>query len=158
MRSVRYAVVTLIPVGLVVAWLYGIMYAAGFSLNFVTATIGAISIGVGIDFSIHMTERFREELARSPGNTQALTRALGGTGMALIASAGSSIVGFLIMSMAPMPPFAAYGLLTAVMILLALMASVIVLPSLLILVTPDLKPEAAAEVVGERLQRLNDKA
>ena len=158
MRSVRYAVVTLIPVGLVVAWLYGIMYAAGFSLNFVTATIGAISIGVGIDFSIHMTERFREELARSPGNTQALTRALGGTGMALIASAGSSIVGFLIMSMAPMPLFAAYGLLTVVMILLALMASVIVLPSLLILVTPDLKPEAAAEVVGERLQRLNDKA
>ncbi len=49
MRSVRYALVTIIPIGLVVAWLYGIMYVAGFALNYVTATIGAISVGIGID-------------------------------------------------------------------------------------------------------------
>ena len=65
MRSLRYAVVTVVPIGLVVAWLYALMYLIGFSLNFVTATIGAISIGVGIDYSIHMTERFREELGRT---------------------------------------------------------------------------------------------
>ena len=45
-RSVRYAVVTVVPIGLVVAWLYAIMELAGFALNFVSATIGAISIGV----------------------------------------------------------------------------------------------------------------
>ena len=63
-----------------------------------------------------------------------------------------------IMSMAPLPLFAAYGRLTAVMILLALTAPVVVLPSLLVLVAPDLKPEITGVVVGERLQRRNDKA
>ena len=99
MRSFSYAIVTIIPVGLVVAWLYGFMYLTGFSLNFVTATIGAISIGVGIDYSIHMTERFREELRRATGSMEALRQAARGTGVALVASASSSIVGFAIMGL-----------------------------------------------------------
>ena len=37
MRSVRYAIVTIIPIGLMVAWLYAAMYLLGFDLNFVTA-------------------------------------------------------------------------------------------------------------------------
>ena len=137
MRSVRYALVTVLPIGLVVVWLYAIMYVTGFALNFVTATIGAVSIGVGIDYSIHMTMRFREELGRAPNRMAALERATGGTGMALVASALSSIVGFGIMGLAPMPLFAAYGILTAIMIFLALAASLLVLPSLLMFVTPE---------------------
>jgi predicted RND superfamily exporter protein len=138
-RSIRYAVVTIMPIGLVVVWLYAIMELAGFALNFVSATIGAVSIGVGIDYSIHMTERFREELGRTPTSVEALRRAAGGTGVALLASAGSSIVGFAIMAFAPMPMFSTYGLLTALMIWLALVAALIVLPSLLLLVTPPQK-------------------
>ena len=137
MRSLRYAVVTIIPIGLVVAWLYGLMYLTGFALNYVTATIGAVSIGVGIDYSIHMTERFREEIHRAPNKVQALRQAASGTGVALLASAASSIVGFTIMGFAPMPMFSSYGLLTALMIFLALSASLVVLPALLLLVTPE---------------------
>ena len=137
MRSVRYAVVTVVPIGLVVAWLYAIMELAGFALNFVSATIGAVSIGVGIDYSIHMTARFREELGRTDTRIDALRRTGGGTGLALLASAGSSIVGFAIMGFAPMPMFSTYGILTAVMIFLALAASLVVLPALLMLVTPE---------------------
>lgn len=133
MRSVRYAVVTVIPIGLVVAWLYATMYLAGFALNFVTATIGALSIGVGIDYSIHMTERYREELGRASSKIEALGRAAAGTGTVLLASAGSSIIGFAIMGLAPMPLFSSYGTLTAIMIFLALAASLVVLPSLLVL-------------------------
>ena len=137
MRSIRYAVVTVIPIGLVVAWLYALMYLIGFSLNFVTATIGAISIGVGIDYSIHMTERFREELRRAETKMQALRQAANGAGVALVASAASSIVGFTILGFAPMPMFSSFGFLTAIMIFLALAASLVVLPSLLLLVTPE---------------------
>ena len=137
MRSLRYAVVTIIPIGLVVAWLYALMYLLGFSLNFVTATIGAISIGVGIDYSIHMTERFREELRRATTKMQALQQAVNGTGVALMASAVSSIVGFAILGLAPMPMFSSFGFLTAIMIFLALAASLVVLPSLLLLVAPE---------------------
>jgi len=144
MRSLRYAVVTIIPVLLVAVWLSALMYLIGFSLNFVTATIGAISIGVGIDYSIHMTERFREELRRNDTNMEALRRAASGTGVALMASAVSSIVGFVILGFAPMPLFSSFGFLTAIMIFLALASSLVVLPSLLLLVTPEKTAQGAS--------------
>ena len=133
-RSFRYALVTILPIGLVVSWLYGIMYIGGYSLNLVTATIGAISIGVGIDFSIHITQRFREEILKNNTET-ALIKTLNGTGIALLGSAISSITGFIIMGFAPMPMFASFGQLTAIMIFLALISSVFVLPSLLVMVS-----------------------
>ena len=136
MRSLRFGVVTIIPIGLVVAWLYAFMYVFGFGLNFVTATIAAVSIGVGVDYAIHFTQRFREELAKAGDKVQALRQAARGTGVALLASAATSIVGFTIMAFAPMPLFSSYGILTAVMIFLAAAASLLVLPSLLLLVTP----------------------
>ncbi len=141
MRSLRYALVTIIPIGLVVTWLYAVMYLLGFDLNFVTATIGAVSIGVGVDFSIHLTQRFREEMARVGDGMQAVERSARSTGMALIGSASSSVVGFTIMGFAPMPMFSAYGILTAVMVFMAAAAALLVLPSLLLLVTPQ-RPNA----------------
>ena len=142
MRSIRYAFVTIIPIGLVVTWLYAIMYLLGFDLNFVTATIGAVSIGVGVDFSIHLTQRFREEMEQVGDGMQAIERAARSTGMALIASASSSVVGFAIMGFAPMPMFSAYGILTAVMVFMAAAAALLVLPSLLLLVTPQRRQSA----------------
>ncbi len=67
----------------------------------------------------------------------ALERTAEGTGVALIASAATSVLGFIIMGFAPMPMFASYGILTAVMIFLAAAASLLVLPSLLLSVTPE---------------------
>ena len=69
----------------------------------------------------------------------AVQKAAGGTGVALVASAASSIVGFAIMGFAPMPMFASYGQLTSLMIFFALISSLVVLPALLTLVTPELE-------------------
>ena len=63
----------------------------------------------------------------------------------MVASAASSVVGFTIMGFAPMPMFASYGQLTAVMIVLALLASLIVLPSLLMLVTKESENDINSE-------------
>ncbi len=134
MRSFGFAVVTIVPIGLVVSWLYAFMYLAGYSLNFVTATIAAVSIGVGIDYSIHMTQRFRQELAKNCSPVPALWAAATGTGVALAGSAASSIIGFAVLGFAPMPLFSTYGVISAVMILMAAIASLLVLPSLLLIV------------------------
>ncbi|MDH3259900.1 MAG: MMPL family transporter [Acidimicrobiia bacterium] len=144
MRSLRYAVVSIIPILLVVAWLYAFMYFAGFGVNVATATIGAISIGIGIDFAIHFTMRYRQEMEVHATRVDALDAAGTGTGGALAGSAASSIVGFAILALAPMPMFASYGLLTAVMIAMALAASLLVLPSLLMVVTRDRAEDFAA--------------
>jgi predicted RND superfamily exporter protein len=133
-RSPKYAIVTIIPVLLVAAWLYAFMYLAGFHLNAVTATIAAISIGVGIDYSVHMTVRFRQELEKSKDKMVALERATGGTGSALFGAAMSTALGFFIIVLAPMPMFSSFGFLTALVILMAFAASLLVLPSILLVI------------------------
>ena len=137
MRSFRFGAVSVVPILMTVALLYAFMNMAGYSINIVTATIGAISIGIGIDFAIHLTVRYREELKRNGERQTAVRKAGEGTGIALLSSAVSSAVGFSILAFAPMPLFAIYGLLTAVMISMAAAATLLVLPSLLVLATKD---------------------
>ena len=136
-RSLRYAIMTVIPVILVACWLYGFMYVGGYYLNMMTATIAAISIGVGIDFSIHFTERFRQELADSLDKQTALREAARTTGFALFCTALTTAVGFAVIAFAPMPMFATFGLLTAIMITLSLLMALFALPSLLLLFAPS---------------------
>ena len=133
-RSIFYSLVTVFPLLLIVVWLYAIMYAFGFGLNFVTATIGAVSIGVGLDFSIHMTERFKQELKLQKNEKDAIKVSMRGTGLALLGAGASSISGFSILSFSPMPLFATYGILSAFMITFAMLASVLIVPSLLLIV------------------------
>ena len=64
---------------------------------------------------------------------EAVRRAGAGTGGALVLSALTSVLGFAVMATAPTPMFSTFGLLTAVMIALALAASLLVLPSLLVM-------------------------
>ena len=142
LRSVRFAVASVIPILFVVVGLYAFMAIAGFTINVVTATIAAIAVGVGIDFSTHFTARFREELENEPTRLAALRRAGEGTGGALVLSALTSVLGFAVMALAPTPIFATFGILTAVMIALALVAALVVLPSVLLLVTKDPQPAA----------------
>ena len=130
-RSGRYAVISMVPILLVVAWIYGFMYLVGYRINVITATIAAISIGVGVDYATHFTVRFIEEFEHEPSRFPALRRAGEGTGGALAISAATSMTGFLVMATAPMPMFATFGVLTAVMIAFSLLVSLLVLPSLL---------------------------
>ena len=140
LRSLRYGLASVLPIVMVVAWLYGFMFLAGFAINLVTATIAAVSIGIGIDFAIHFIARYREELERHGVRDRAVQIAGEGTGLALVASAISSSIGFGILALAPMPLFAAYGLLTALMIGMALVATLVVLPSVLVSITRDADP------------------
>jgi len=135
MRSIRYGLAAVTPILLVVGWVYGFMWWADYKINVVTATIAAIAVGVGIDYSTHFTMRFREEFEFEPSRFPALRRAGEGTGGALAVSALSSIIGFAVMGFAPMPIFVTFGTLTAVMIVFSLLVSLLVLPSVLLLVT-----------------------
>lgn len=148
LRSIRYALVSVIPIGLVVVGVYAFMSVAGYTVNVVTATIAAIAVGVGIDFSTHLAVRYREELAAVGDRVAAARRAGAGTGGALVLSATTSVLGFSVMALAPTPIFATFGLLTAIMIVMSLAVAILVLPSLLVMVTKD--APAATEPVRDR--------
>ncbi|MDH3539772.1 MAG: MMPL family transporter [Acidimicrobiia bacterium] len=147
MRSFKYAITAIVPILLVVAWVYGFMWLTNLKINPITATIAAIAIGIGIDFATHFTVRFREEFVGEPSRFPALRRAGEGTGGALAISALTSILGFFALSLAPTPIFATFGLLTAVMIAIAFTVSIVVLPSLLLFVTPSRQGEEREELI-----------
>ena len=124
-RSIKQAIVTLIPILLVVVWLYGLMNAAGSSLNIVTVTIATISLGVGIDYCIHVTERYRESREKGESHDEALIAVGGACSFALIGSAASDSAGFLVIALSPMGLFSNFGIYSAAMIALSLVASLI---------------------------------
>jgi predicted RND superfamily exporter protein len=146
LRSLKLAVLSMAPIVLVVIGIYAFMAVFGFTVNMVTATIAAIAVGVGIDFSTHFTARYDEELKASGDPLESVRRAGVGTGGALVLSALTSVLGFLVMAMAPTPIFSTFGILTAVMIALSLATALLVLPSLLVL----LGGRAEAAPVAER--------
>jgi predicted RND superfamily exporter protein len=125
-KSFKQAAVTLIPILLVVVWLYGLMNAAGSSLNIVTVTIATISLGVGIDYCIHVTERYRESREKGETHHEALVAVGGACSLALIGSAASDSAGFLVIAMSPMGLFSNFGIYSAAMIILSLIASLII--------------------------------
>ena len=70
-QSVQRGVVTWIPLIMVVLWVYGIMGLAGYQLNSQTVTIGALALGLGVDYAVHYVIRLEEEVELHPEKTVA---------------------------------------------------------------------------------------
>lgn len=124
--------VTVLPLVFVITWTFGAMYFFGIPLNPVTVTIAAIIVGIGIDFSIHLTQRFIEDTEEIPHSECALCVSASHTGSALFGSAATTIAGFGILSFAVIPPLAQFGQVSALSIFFAFLAAVFVSPTFLL--------------------------
>ena len=136
-RPFILATITTAPIFLMIVWLYAIVGMAGYGLNMVTVSIAAISLGVGIDYVIHVIQRFREEKEAGSSTISSIGAVGGASGIALFGSAVSDMTGFLIINQSEMGFFSTFGLFCAVMILLSLIASLILAPAALALSHPD---------------------
>ena len=127
-RSFKQALITTFPIILVVIWLYGFIYVMGDSLNIITLVISSLSLGVGIDYCIHVTERYREEKSKNPPNSTSLClqNVSKTSGIALFGAAASDIMGFLIITLSPMGVFNLFGFYSAAMIGLSLIAALLI--------------------------------
>ena len=132
-RRPMLGVITTIPVAMVVVWVFGIMAALSIPFGPVTATISALGIGIGIPYMIHVTHRYLEERTQNESADEAVEETLTHTGGALAGSAVTTIAGFGILMISTTIPFRQFGFVIAYTILLALIAAVAVLPSMLIL-------------------------
>jgi len=124
-------VVTLFPVGLVLLWVFGTMAATGIPFGPVTSTISGLAIGIGVPFTIHITNRFTEDLAVHGAVDPALRSTLRHTGGALAGSALTTVAGFAVLVSSSLVPFRQLGLVVAYAIGFSLLAALLVLPSLL---------------------------
>ena len=126
-------VITILPVALVVLWTFGMMAATGIPFNPVTATLSALAIGIGVPFTIHVTHRFQEDRIRFDDLDEAIRSTARHTGGALAGSAFTTMAGFGVLITSSLKPFAQMGQVTVYAIGFALIASVLVLPSMLAL-------------------------
>ncbi|MCY3646384.1 MAG: MMPL family transporter [Chloroflexi bacterium] len=120
------------PIVLVLVWVLGTMALLGIPYNVVTALITALSIGIGVDYTIHVIHRYKEEFARLRDPEAAASRTLATTGSALIGSALTTALGFGVLVFSPLTPFQQFGVVTAITIAYALVAAVLVVPPAMI--------------------------
>ena len=125
------AIMTTAPIFLVIIWLYAMIEVAGYGLNMVTVSIAAISLGVGIDYVIHIIERYKEEREKGLEVQRALNVVGSASGLALFGSAVSDIAGFAVINQSEMGFFSTFGLFCSIMIGLSLIASMIITPAVL---------------------------
>ncbi|WP_435319864.1 MMPL family transporter [Haloarchaeobius sp. TZWSO28] len=139
--SASLGAVTVLPVAFTLAWILGTMHLLDIPFNVVTGLITSLTIGMGVDYSVHVSERYNHELAELGAAREALDAAVTGTGGALASSAATTAGGFGVLTVAILPFLQQFGFITALTIVYAFVASVVVLPSLLVLWTRVVHPE-----------------
>jgi len=139
-KPASLGIVTMVPVVLAVLWILGSMWLLDIPFNILTGTITSLTVGLGIAYSIHVSARYQLELRRQGDVWDAMHTTLTGTGGALVGSAATTVGAFGTLAFAIFPLLQQFGIITGLTIIYAFLASVLVLPSLLVLWTRYLGP------------------
>jgi predicted RND superfamily exporter protein len=130
-RSLRIAVIAIIPNALSAGIVLGIMGWAGISLDLMTITIAAITIGIGVDDTIHYVHRFEYEFSRDRDYMAAISRCHATIGRAMYYTSVTVMLGFSILVLSRFVPTIYFGLLTGLAMLIALFSNMTLLPVLI---------------------------
>jgi len=129
--SASLGVVTIVPVAFTLTWVLGTMALLNIPFNIVTTgMITGLTIGLGVDYSLHISERFNQELTEAETVAGALHETVTGTGGALLSSAATTASRFAVLLVAILPFLQSFGLITALTIVFAFLASVFCPPEL----------------------------
>ncbi|MFA6000726.1 MAG: hydrophobe/amphiphile efflux-3 (HAE3) family transporter [Thermoleophilia bacterium] len=133
-RVVR-ALLAILPIGLIVGWSAIVMYSLGIVYTPITATLGALIIGVGVEFTVLLMMRYYEEREKGETAYEAMVTAMTKIGRAIIASGLTVVAGFGALLIAKdFPLLQDFGVVTMINVLFALVSTLIVLPPLIVLV------------------------
>jgi predicted RND superfamily exporter protein len=126
-------VVVAVPITLVVGLVVGGMYLLEIPLNLLTALLMSLVIGLGIDYNIHLGDRFADERREGADTYEALEKAVTGTGGALLGSTLTSVCAFATLILVPSSGMQSFGAIVVVALSTAFVVSVLVLPSIIAL-------------------------
>ena len=135
-RSFYLAVISIIPNILPATLVLGFMGLKSIPLDLMTITIAAISVGIAVDNTIHYVIRFRREFSENKNYIESVKICHGSIGKAMYYTSSIIVIGFSILSLSNFIPTVYFGLLTGLAMLAALLASLTLLPSLLIIFKP----------------------
>ncbi len=130
-RSFSLGIMTLIPVILCICWAFGTMFLLGLHLTVLTIFVSTLTIGIGVDYGIHITNRFMESIHDFGNVDDAIKATIVNTGGALTGAAFTTFGGFIILYLSPTDPMRMFGMITALSISFSLIGSIFILPAFL---------------------------
>ncbi|MGI9610306.1 MAG: efflux RND transporter permease subunit, partial [Acidimicrobiia bacterium] len=162
-RSLADMSVTMLVIIMSITWMNGVGVLLGpkyldliGDFSEILQIIPILLIGLGVDYAIHMTSRYREELGEGKEVAEAASRATRTVGIALVLATVTTSVGFLTNIVNPITAIADFGILAAVGISAAFVLMLTVVPSLRVIL--DRRAEAAGtlgtEAFGHQGERL----
>lgn len=129
-KSIKVGLYSIIPLILTVITTGGAMGVFNIPLNISTMMVASISIGAGIDYTIHFISRYKNEL-RSKEKVDALKTTLTGTGRAIVFNSISIAAGIFVLSLSNIKMMAAFGQLIGSVMLVSVIYTLLLLPILL---------------------------
>jgi predicted RND superfamily exporter protein len=130
-RRIGASLVAMVPIAFAAALVIGSMPLFGVNLNPLNLGIGAIVVGLGIDYPIHVLERYEEERSKRGRSPREAARVMLETiGPTMLACMLTTVVGFAASCVLLLPMSTSFGLLTGAAILLVYLATLFVLPAL----------------------------
>lgn len=135
-RSLKIAIVALTVNMVPISVIFGIMGVAGIPLDIMSITIASIALGITVDNTIHYFYRFREELALDGDYIASMHRAHATIAFGMFYYSLATIVGFLVLITSNFIPTLIFGLLTVVVLLVAIVSDLLFSPLLVVFFKP----------------------
>ena len=133
LREPRRALVPLVPIALATGWSALLLFALRIDLNPMSVTLGALVIAISTEFSVLLSERFRQERAAGYEVREAMARTYSSTGAAVLASGVTAIAGFAVLAVSDIRMLRDFGWVTVADLTVSLLGVLIVLPAVLVL-------------------------
>lgn len=130
-RSLMWGVLCVIPCAMAVLINFAVMGWAGIPLGVATSMFAGMTLGIGVDYAIHLMERFRHACDRGLARADAISDAVRSTGPAIFIDALAVGLGFGVLTLSQVPANARLGALVLVSIVSCFIATLVLLPALL---------------------------
>jgi predicted RND superfamily exporter protein len=135
-RSLIAGLVGIVPLSICILINFAVMGFAGIKLNLGTSMVAAVSVGIGIDYTIHYMEAYKREYLASGGKGDFLTKTFTASGKAILVNAASVGAGFAVLLFSQFIMLQDLGLLIALTMGSSALASLTVIPVLLSILKP----------------------
>ncbi len=130
--SVRFGLLSMIPLGFTIGVNFGLMGLLGIPLDNATTMLASIAIGIGIDYTIHFISRYRLEIEEGESPESAVIGATRTTGQAISFNAIAVAIGFGVLLASSFTPIATLGALVALTMVLSAGSALTLLPAALL--------------------------
>lgn len=141
LRSLTAAFLVLCPLAIAVSVNLGLLGWTGTWLDMSTSAFTAMGVSIGADFALYMIFRIREELNESQNISEAVGCALRTAGKAVFFVSSAVVLGYLALPLSRFSVWSRLGLLTATTILASALASITIVPSVVLLAGRQFLPK-----------------